>query len=169
MVKGVDISAIQGNVDFVWLKNQGYSFVICRNFVGNDFRDAMCDTNLQKAKSAGLYTGVYNFVYILPTDPAHPTRSPEDQAPLHFANTPKNEWLAVDLEFPEPGPDWTKWGVSAAFINDWVVRYLEKYKELSGLSTQQINLYTYPNFAESVNFSATIGQYPLWYANYGTS
>lgn len=166
MFKGSDISAIQGVVDFVWLKNQGYSFTMVRCFVGNDYKDSMCNTNLQKAKDAGLYTGIYNFCYILQTDPAHPNRDPVSQANLHFANSPPDELCACDLEWPAPGSDWTKWNVSATFINDWVCQYLDRYEQLSG---KKILVYTYPYFAQAVKFQSSLADYPLWYANYGNS
>lgn len=168
VINGVDVSSLQGSVDFGWLKNRGMSFAICRNFIGNDYGDSMCSTNLQKAKDTGLYTGIYNFCYILPTAPGHQNRDPEGQAALHFEKTPKNELVCVDLEWPSPDT-WKKWGVDAAFIDDWVFRYLEKYKQLSGLSTKQIVLYTYPFWAQAVNFRKEIGEYPLWYANYSNS
>jgi len=165
MYYGIDASAIQGNIDFLWLKNNGYTFTIFRNYIGNDFRDAMCDTNLAKAKAVGLKTGIYNFCYILPDAAGHANRNPEDQATLHFNNTPKGELVCVDLEWPSPD-DFAKWNINAAFVNDWVFRYLEHYKQLSGLTSSQIIVYTYPYFGKAVNFRLEIGEYPLWYANY---
>jgi|SRR5579885_569254 len=163
MYFGVDVSAVQQKIDFVWLKNNGYLFVICRNYVGNDGKDAMCEINLAGAKAAGLYTAIYNFAYIIPTDPTHPNRDPESQAILHFNNTPKDEIVCIDIEWPEPGEDWQKWGIDAAFVNDWVKRYCKKYFELSG---KKVIIYTYPSFAWAAKFDQEVGQYALWYADY---
>lgn len=166
MYKGVDISNLQGSVDFKWLVSQGYSFVICRNYVGNDFKDSNCNRYLEQAKLAGLKTAVYNFLYILPDDPtgAHKNRSPEGQATLHSQNTPVDQVVFADVEFPEPGKTgWDKWKINAVFVNDWVLRYLKKYEELSG---QKPIVYTYPFFAKATNFDQEMANYRLWIASY---
>ncbi len=161
MINGVDISAIQGNVNFPWLKQKNYQFVMCRNYIGNDYRDSLCDTNLKKSRDTGLYAGIYNFVYPLPTNPAHPNRDPVSQANLHF-NSCQGQPTAVDLEWPAP-EDWSKYGCSANQINDWILTYLEKYTQLNGAKPI---LYTYPYFAKAVKLPSDITQYPLWIASY---
>lgn len=170
MYKGIDISAVQGsNVDFTWLKNNGQSFVINRCYVGNEGRDGLYPSNMQRGKDAGLYMAAYNFIYPLPNDnnPQHKGRDPLEQAQIHFdAVGGLTEQVAVDAEWPQPGPDWQKWGVSAFFINDWVLKYLERYTQLSG---RKPLVYTYPFFAKAVNFSPDITQYPLWIASYTNS
>lgn len=163
MINGVDISAVQANVNFPWLKQKGYQFVMCRSYVGNDFRDKLCDTNLQKSRDTGLYAGIYNFVYPLPTDPAHPNRDPVSQANLHF-NACQGQPTGVDLEWPPP-EDWSKYGCSPNQINDWILTYLERYTQLNGVKPI---LYTYPYFAKSVKLPVEITKYPLWIASYAT-
>lgn len=168
---GIDVSAVQGNVDFQWVKNKGFSFVICRNYVGNDInsRDAYCDISLKKSKDFGLYTAIYNFPFILPTDNIHKNRDPESQAELHFQNTPAGELVCVDAEWPSPDK-WSQWNIpNGAFLDDWLNRYLEKYKQLSGLKTEQIVIYTYPYFAKAINFRSDLAKYPLWIASYETN
>lgn len=162
--KGVDISAIQGNVDMVWLKNQGYAFVVCRCYVGNDYKDANYNVNIAAAKNAGLYTMAYHFPYPLPTDPAHPGRDPISQSEMHF-QAANGELAAIDLEWP-PINNWGQWGCSASQIQDWTLQYLEHYEQLSG---QKMLFYTYPSFAQSINFSSTFTQYKLWIASYTNS
>lgn len=163
MYNGCDISVVQQQVDFEWLKSQGLSFVINRCWVGNEYRDIHYVRNMNEGKNAGLCVAAYNFPYPLPTDGIHVGRDPLAQAEMHFkAVDGLTENVAADIEWPEPGPDWQKWGVSAAFINEWVMKYLERYTQLSG---RKPLVYTYPWFAKSVNFSKDIAQYPLWIAS----
>lgn len=162
LIKGVDISIIQGNVDFVALAASGVQFVICRCGVGNGGKDKNYDTNIAKAKAAGLKVMAYNFIYPLPTIPSQPLRDPVEQAKLHvsWAN---GELAACDLEWPVP-QDWAKWNCSAAQIVDWTIKYLEAYENLSGIRPI---VYTYPYFAHAIQLPADFGQkYKLWIASY---
>lgn len=162
LIKGVDISVIQGNVDFVALAATGVQFVICRCGVGNGGKDKNYDTNIAKAKAAGLKVMAYNFVYPLPTIPSQPLRDPKAQAKLHVDWT-NGELCAVDLEWPVP-QDWAKWGCTAAQIVQWTIDYLEEYERLSGIRPL---VYTYPNFADNIHLPAEFGQkYKLWIASY---
>src|SRR5579863_6535656 len=96
LIKGLDISTIQGNVDFAACVAAGYQFVIFRCGVGNGGKDKLYDTNISKAKAAGLKVMAYNFVYPLPSLASQPLRDPVKQAQLHvgWAN---GELAACDL------------------------------------------------------------------------
>lgn len=164
--KGVDISAIQGNVDMQWLKDHGYSFVINRHFIGNDYKDSMCESNLLKAKNIGLASAIYNFVY--PIGNTGINHDPVSQAQLHFNSiNDKSTSMAIDIEWPASPSDWQKWGCSAAQISDWCLKYLETYTQLSG--NKDIAFYSFPSFIQSVGFGSTFNQYRLWLAQYGVS
>lgn len=163
--KGVDISALQGTVDFTWLKNQGRSFSIFRHYIGNDGKDGMCETNILKAKDAGIAPAIYNFVY--PIGITGTNHAPVLQAQLHFNSiNDKSLPMAIDIEWPLPS-DWNKWGCSAAQIRDWCAQYLERYAQLSG--NKDILFYSFPSFIQSVGFDSSFGQYRLWLAQYGVS
>ena len=164
MYSGVDISAAQGNVDFPWLKQKGYSFVISRCYVGNDFKDHFYDSNIAKTKDAGMKAAAYHFPYPLPADAAHPNRSPSAQAEMHFTAA-NGELAACDAEWPAP-EDWQKWGCSANQIRDWFLQYLERYEQLSG---QIMPFYTYPYFAKAIGFTSDFAKYPLWIASYAAT
>ena len=59
-VKGVDISEMNGDVDFQALKNAGVRFVILRCGYGSDFThqdDKRFAENVEKARAAGLPWG----------------------------------------------------------------------------------------------------------------
>lgn len=162
LIKGVDISVIQGVVDFDALFASGVQFVICRCGVGNGSKDKLYDQNIAKAKAAGLKVMAYNFVYPLPPLASQPSRDPKVQAKMHVEWT-AGEQACCDLEWPAV-QDWTKWGCTPAQIVQWSITYLEEYERLSGIRPI---VYTYPNFADSIHLPTEFGQkYKLWIASY---
>ncbi len=60
-VRGIDISAHNGEVDFESAAAQGLRFVIIKASEGSDFKDASFVANIRKARKAGLKVGVYHF------------------------------------------------------------------------------------------------------------
>lgn len=161
-VKGVDISSVQGTVDFEWLKNQGIQFVIVKCYEGNKGKDPMYERNVLGAKAAGLKVAAYHFIYPLPTDSIHPGRSPKEQATMHYQAAGNIPFACCDMEWPEP-QNWAKWNVSADFIKGWVREYLEEYERLSG---KRMVLYTYLFYGKYLNLPADFAKYPLWIANF---
>lgn len=161
-IKGIDISIIQGNIDFNAVAATGIQFVICRCGVGNGGIDSKYRQNIANAKAAGLKVMAYHFIYPLPTIPSQPLRDPRAQAQMHV-NAAGGELAACDLEWPEP-QDWAKWGCTAAQIVQWTIDYLEAYEQLSGIRPI---VYTYPYFAKSINLPSWFGdKYKLWIASY---
>jgi lysozyme len=161
MIKGIDVSSVQGHIDFNAVAASGIEFVICKCYTGNDGMDNCYINNINNATNASIKAGTYNFVYPLPTDPSHPNRDPAGQAALHFAAT-KTNLVVCDAEWPTPDL-FTQWGVSATFINDWLLQYLEAYTQLSGVAPL---LYTYPYYSKSIGFTQDFAQYKLWIASY---
>jgi len=162
MIKGLDISAVQEGVDFDWLVNQGFQFVVIRCGVGNEGVDGLYKKNVAEAKAAGMKVMAYHFVYPLPSDPSHTSRDPVAQAQAHF-KAANGELAAIDVEWPEP-QDWKKWNVDANFIKQWINSYLDEYTRLSG--GKKPLFYTYPNYAKLIKFDVNVSQYPLWIASY---
>lgn len=60
-IRGIDISAHNGQIDFDAVKNDGISFVIIKMTEGGDFKDPRFIDNIRRAQLAGLKTGVYHF------------------------------------------------------------------------------------------------------------
>lgn len=161
-VKGVDISSVQENVDFNWLVQHGYQFVIVKCYTGNDGKDPFYDKNIAGAKAAGLKVGIYHFIYPLPTDPKHPGRDALTQAKLHYEAAGDQQVVCCDLEWPEP-QDWSKWGCTAAQITQWTLDYLNEYERLSGVRPI---IYTYFFYADFLKLPQVFAQYKLWDANF---
>lgn len=60
-IRGIDVSAHNGEINFDKVKNAGYEFVLIKTTEGTDFKDAMFINNLRKAREAGLKVGAYHF------------------------------------------------------------------------------------------------------------
>lgn len=161
MINGVDISVMQGVVDFAALAASGIQFVIIRCGVGNDGIDSKYLANVAAAHAAGLKVMAYHFVYPLPPLTGEPLRDPVKQAQYHF-NAVAGQLAACDFEWPVP-EDWAKWGCTPAQITQWCLTYLQEYEALSG---RKMVIYTYPYFAQNLNLPAVFAQYPLWIASY---
>ena len=162
MIKGIDVSIIQGNIDWSALAASGIQFCIIRCGVGNSGIDSNYIKNVAGAQAAGLKVAAYNFLYPLPPQAGNPSRDPVAQAQMHAKAAGSVSVICCDLEWPTQ-PDWAKWGCSAAQIGEWTVAYLQAYQSLTGITPL---VYTYPDFARQVNLPAAVGNYPLWIASY---
>ncbi len=60
-VRGIDISAHNGEIDFGSVREAGYDFVIAKASEGATFRDRRFIDNLRLAREAGLRVGAYHF------------------------------------------------------------------------------------------------------------
>lgn len=60
-VRGIDISSHNGNIDFNKVAADGIEFVFIKASEGRDFKDKKFRENYNRAKSAGLKTGIYHF------------------------------------------------------------------------------------------------------------
>jgi len=60
-IRGLDVSAHQGSIDWKQVKASGMSFVYLKATEGGDFQDANFADNLKGAREAGLVCGAYHF------------------------------------------------------------------------------------------------------------
>lgn len=60
-VRGVDVSAHNGIVNFDSVKSAGYDFVIAKATEGASFKDSRFAFNMAQARKAGLKVGAYHF------------------------------------------------------------------------------------------------------------
>jgi lysozyme len=164
LIKGIDVSIIQGNIDWQAVANTGVKFMVSRCGVGNNGIDINYAKNIAGAKAVGIKVMAYNFVFPLPPVSGQPLRDPTKQAQYHF-KAAQGELAAMDLEWPTPD-QWAKWGCSAQQITEWSLVYLQEYKRLSG---QNCLVYTYPYFAQAIKLTADFESYPLWIASYETN
>lgn len=60
-VRGIDVSAHNGDIDFKDVKADGYSFAIIKATEGSAFKDLRFHVNVARARHAGLKVGAYHF------------------------------------------------------------------------------------------------------------
>ena len=171
MIRGVDVSSVQGNVDWVSVGESGIQFAMLKCSTGNDAGvDGQFATNMVAAPNAGIVVGAYHFAYPLPSQAGNPSRDPGAQAQIAFdkcnglGTRPGDLPPALDLEWPAP-QDWQKWGCTAAQIRAWGLAFLKAAEALWGCKPF---LYSYPNFLQSIGIAQEPGyaDYPLWMADY---
>lgn len=92
-VKGIDISAHNGRIDFGLVAADTVDFVIMKATEGTDFCDAAFNINYHGAREAGLAVGAYHFFRF---------ETPGSEQAYHFINTIAGKDfdlpLAVDVE-----------------------------------------------------------------------
>ncbi len=60
-IRGIDISAHNGEVDFAAVRRAGYRFVMIKATEGSAFKDRRFNVNIFRARKAGLKVGAYHF------------------------------------------------------------------------------------------------------------
>jgi GH25 family lysozyme M1 (1,4-beta-N-acetylmuramidase) len=162
--QGCDLSSSQGilTVDNFSAMSKLYSFAMLECGIGNDAKSSVYEANKQGCSDSGIKVLPYHFGYPLQNAPNHINRDPVKQATWHYAMC--NSYAAFDLEWPEQA-NWSQWNVSAAFITDWTMKYMQRYKDLCGKFPL---LYTYPYYAQCLGLAnlQEFAQFDLWIASY---
>lgn len=171
MLRGVDVSSVQGNVPWDKVAAEGCSFAILKCGEGNKpYADPTFARNLAGARAAGLLVGAYSFLYPLPTKPGEPVREPAAQAKHHFdlcgglGSRDGELGPFADAEWPAP-QDFGHWGCSPAQIRAWLLAYLTEAERLWGRAP---TVYTYPIWWQTIGGASepAFARYPLWMASY---
>lgn len=156
ILKGPDVSAWQGAVDWEVVKHGGASFAFCKASEGTSAVDACFVTNWAGIQGAGLLRGAYHFAM------PHQGNAPSQEA-QHFSSVvgPLATWdmLVLDLEVPTDGRE----GEYAA----WALTWLQQVEALYGVPPL---LYTDLGYAEVyLLHEPALAHYPLWLALYGAT
>jgi lysozyme len=172
-ITGLDVSSIQGTVDWNAVAQSGVRFVFRKCGNGNNPPDAGFAAYVAGARAAGLVLGAYHVGFPLPPDPAHPGRAAADQAKAHFdacqglGSSPGELPPALDLEWPVPGSDeWKKYGCSPEQVRTWALAYLEAAEKLWGRLPL---LYDgFPDYWQGIGGASepAFARYPLWAVYY---
>jgi lysozyme len=152
-VKGVDVYHGDNGgsaIDWAKVKAAGISFAFAKATESTNFTDSMFATNWSGMKTAGIVRGAYHFF--------HADVDPTAQATFFLSTVgtlQKGDLLVLDLE--------TTNNQSQATVLANAETFMAAVKSKSGVTPI---LYTSPAFLSSFG---TLGQYPLWVANYGVS
>ena len=155
MIKGIDVSSWQGNIDFAKVKASGIDFVIIRAGYGRETsqKDNCFEQNYNAAKAAGLDVGAYWYSYADSAEDA----VKEAKACMEVIKGKKFEYpIYFDLE------EQSQFAKGKNFCDSVIKAFcgeLEKNGYLAGLycSTYYLNNYVSNSVA---------GKYALWVAQY---
>lgn len=147
MVKGLDVSMHNGNIDFAKVRASGYEYLYIKATEGTTYVDPLLEQNYSKARAANFKIGFYHFLV--------GTSSPETQAENFYKNI-KNKVndLRACLDIEQTGFD----------VMDYALRFINKFESLT--TGIKICIYTSPYFANN-NLDNRLKVYPCWIANYG--
>lgn len=157
MVKGIDVSQWQGNIDFDKVKASGIDFVIIRAGYGKyiNQKDPYFEQNYQRAKAAGLNVGAYWYSY------ADSVESAIEEAALCMRVLEgKTFEMPIYFDLEEP----SQFSRGRAFCDSIVKAFcngLEKNGYFAGLYISRSPLETYIS-------SDVAKRYALWIAEYNS-
>ena len=153
MIKGIDVSHHNGNIDFEKARKDGVEFVIIRAGYGNSEKqiDKKFHTNYEKAKKAGLKVGAYWYSYALNKNDAldeaeafkKVIKGKKFEFPIYFDIEEQKQYLLSK---------YTKDSIITTFCNT-----LEKAGYFVGI-------YSYDYFLSSL-YKDTKDRYTIWVAN----
>lgn len=153
-IQGVDISNLQGAIDWPTVATSGIGLVWSKASEGTGYRDPTYTANRQGCIDTGIQHGSYHFarpdLQTMPLDEAHYfLQSVPDAGP--------NSLLCLDMEMPETdGPD----------LSAWALAFLEEVKARTGATPY---LYSYPHYISTRLHDKRLATYPLWLASYSPS
>ena len=151
-LRGIDVSAHNGEVDYERVKDAGYDFVFIKATEGTDFQDKIFIDNIRKAKAAGLRVGAYHF-FRFDTD--------GNLQAVNFMHALRNR----SLDFPAV-IDVEEWGnPKDGIATSQIVGRLRQMIDRLEYHGREVVLYTnkdsYNRFIKG-NFD----QYPLWICSF---
>lgn len=151
-VRGLDISAHNGEIDFERVKAQGFDFVVAKATEGATFRDRRFVDNIRRARKAGLRVGAYHFFRF---------DTPGYMQGLNFAAAVEGRDLDLPLVI-----DLEEWTNPTAQATPLVINRLTEMLDHLEQRGYKVMLYTnkngYNRFLRSLPRS-----YPLWICSLG--
>ncbi len=154
LIKGIDVSRWQGNIDFNEVASSGVEIVYIKSSEGLNYIDPYFETNYQNAKAAGLKVGFYHYVT---SKSIHNAVLQADFFVKTIADKAPDCMLAIDFESFE--------NLSNDEINNIALAFLQEVESKSG---KEAIIYSNSYSAETI-FNSSLTNYPLWVAHYDVS
>ncbi|MFU0784325.1 glycoside hydrolase family 25 protein [Clostridium sp.] len=146
MIKGIDISNLNGAVDINKIKNAGNSFVIAKATEGSTFVDKFYNDNIKNAKALGLVTGAYAFGRFATITKA----IQEANFFKQIAAGAKPDFVVLDFEQQCSGD-----------MTEACLAFLDIISDIAPAL-----IYCNPSYIKE-HLNSKITKYPLWVAHYG--
>ena len=148
MIKGVDISNLNGSISIDSIKNAGHNFLIAKATEGSTFIDKFYNANIAKAKALGLLTGAYHFARF--TTIAKAIQEANFFKQIAAGASP--DFVVLDFEQQCSGD-----------MTDACLAFLEIVATIAPAL-----IYCNPSYIKAY-LNSSITKYPLWVAHYGVS
>ena len=163
MIKGIDISEHNGNVDMTKIKNSGIEFVIVRSSWGHFTKDKQADNNVSKCNAIGMPYGLYHYSYA--TSEAEARTEAQEFLKLSKQYSGRSYPLVLDME----DADGYKKDRGIGFNQE--IKFIKIFKEIIEDAGEYLMLYTnkdwYSHFI-AIDKSL-IDSLDLWLAHWGIS
>lgn len=157
MIKGIDVSKYQKNIDWKKVADSGVKVAIIRAGYGQSQVDSKFKANIEGALANGIEVGVYWFIYAKNTQEA--VKNAEKcfaTISAYKSKITRRVWADWEYDSDAKAP-----GLSKAQRTQIVVAFVETLKNL-GLS---VGVYANPDYLNT-KFN-DLSSYPLWLAQYG--
>lgn len=167
-MRGIDISAGSGRVDFKALKKQGYEFVIARAGYGSDVKqtDLNFHNYVAEALAADLHVGAYWFIYARTMDEADENAKCFLQVVERYKGL-LDMPLYIDYEYDSTRYYEQETGKKET--RESATEYIRRAAEHVEKSGYYSGVYLNPDYIRNhVNLNE-LNHYTLWLAEWGTS
>lgn len=166
---GLDVSSLQGAIDWEKVAAAGHRFVYVRATIGrrDHDEDPRFADNVRGAKAAGLLVGAYHFFI-----PGVMSQLQVDNVAKHIelSRTAMDLPIALDFEWPDPS-EWDERGIIPTSLAPQALLLVERMRDKFG---RYPVLYSYPHFLAKLPRSGPswtslveLGiRCPLWIASY---
>lgn len=156
MLRGVDVSSWQPNIDWRAVAAAGYEFAIVKATGGAHYRNPRYRDQVGGARAAGLLVGHYHYAHELSF--GAPATTPEQEADYFLAaiDARPGDVVALDIEDPQ----------ATGNLSPWALAWLGRVEAALGCAPL---VYTYPYYAIERHLTdPALARYPLWWASYDT-
>ena len=157
-LKGIDVSAHQGKIDWKKVAKDGVQFAVIRAGYGRELKqkDKQFERNYAGAKATGIKVGAYWYSY------ADSVKRAEEEAKTCLKVL---EGKTFDLPiFFDQEYEKSILALSTKTRTDIALKFLETVKEAGRIC----GLYSSTDFITTKLQTSRLGQYPLWLAEYGS-
>ena len=148
MIKGIDVSNLNGPINMDLIKNTGDSFLIAKATEGSTFVDRFYSGNVTKAKVQGLVSGAYHFARFQNRVKA----LQEANFFKQIAAGAKPDFVVLDFEQQCSGD-----------MTDVCLAFLDAVSSMAPAV-----IYCNPSWIKA-HLNSRITKYPLWIAHYGVN
>lgn len=160
MIRGIDISGWQAQIDWGALPQDRTEFVFVKATGGGTFYNKLHEQQVAAARAAGKIVGHYHYAHELTLDAHQPqgryTPIEEAQNFLTRANVQPGDLVALDIEDPAASGD----------LSNWALQWLNYVEQATGVKPF---FYSYPDYMQTRGLTIrALNRWPLWFATYWT-